>query len=324
VNCGARKPPSRRDPRLGEEDLLRGAELKDVLAVRAGRRPEGVPLARVGQEQMRALETLGIPWSGARGGRAGRGGRSRSARIAASAGQRRSSSACPSDDRPAAGCGGVTKMSGCSAAAAFPYLVRARRCGRRSRGARPRPGIAANGRAIQDGARMDRAIRRRKQPWTNGLPHPGGGPGSPKVSQMLAIAPAMVVEKTRGLYPAPRRSCRRWWRRVRDFDTALRIESRYLAKLASRVAKNLITLFFNRTAIRPAPRAPKTCRNEGEQVASSARHDGPAHRLANMNRACPACEDVTLEKRKRQAYSAKLLEREEGHEPADADQGQAT
>jgi len=33
---------------------------------------------------------------------------------------------------------------------------------------------------------------------------PGGTPSSPSVSQMLSVAPAMVVAKTRGLYPAPK------------------------------------------------------------------------------------------------------------------------
>jgi 3-hydroxyacyl-CoA dehydrogenase/enoyl-CoA hydratase/3-hydroxybutyryl-CoA epimerase len=43
-----------------------------------------------------------------------------------------------------------------------------------------------------------------------------------------------------------------------DFDTALRIESRYLARLAvGQVAKNLISLFFNRTAIKSGASRPK-------------------------------------------------------------------
>ena len=69
----------------------------------------------------------------------------------------------------------------------------------------------------------------------------------------------MLMEKTRGLYPAPEAIMAAAVEGASvDFDTALRIESRYLAKLAvSQVAKNLITLFFNRTAIRSGASRPK-------------------------------------------------------------------
>jgi 3-hydroxyacyl-CoA dehydrogenase/enoyl-CoA hydratase/3-hydroxybutyryl-CoA epimerase len=88
---------------------------------------------------------------------------------------------------------------------------------------------------------------------------PGGGPGNPQVSQMLAIAPAMVIERTRGLYPAPKAIMAAMVEGAYvDVDTALRIESRYLARLAvGQVAKNLISLFFNRTAIKSGASRPK-------------------------------------------------------------------
>jgi len=76
---------------------------------------------------------------------------------------------------------------------------------------------------------------------------------------MLSIAPAMVVEKTRSVYPAPKAILAAMVEGARvDFDTALRIESRYLAKLAvGAVAKNLISLFFNRNAIKSGASRPK-------------------------------------------------------------------
>ena len=88
---------------------------------------------------------------------------------------------------------------------------------------------------------------------------PGGTPASPQIAQMLTIAPAMLIEKTRGLYPAPEAIMAAAVEGASvDFDTALRIESRYIAKLAvGPVAKNLITLFFNRTAIRSGASRPK-------------------------------------------------------------------
>ncbi len=99
-----------------------------------------------------------------------------------------------------------------------------------------------------------------KQPWDeDNYRMPGGTPSSPQISQMLTIAPAMLIEKTRGLYPAPEAVMAAAVEGASvDFDTALRIESRYLVKLAvSQVAKNLITLFFNRTAIRSGASRPK-------------------------------------------------------------------
>ena len=43
-----------------------------------------------------------------------------------------------------------------------------------------------------------------QQPWdVKGYRLPGGSPDSPKIAQMLSIAPAVTAEKTRGLLPAP-------------------------------------------------------------------------------------------------------------------------
>ena len=39
---------------------------------------------------------------------------------------------------------------------------------------------------------------------------PGGTPASPKIAAVLAVAPAMLKQKTRGLYPAPEAVLRRW------------------------------------------------------------------------------------------------------------------
>ncbi|MEO5672749.1 MAG: 3-hydroxyacyl-CoA dehydrogenase family protein, partial [Ramlibacter sp.] len=82
---------------------------------------------------------------------------------------------------------------------------------------------------------------------------PGGTPSNPKVAGMLSVAPAVLRQKTRGLYPAPEYALAAMVEGAQvDFDTALRIESRYLAKLiVSPVAKNMInTFFFNMNAIK--------------------------------------------------------------------------
>ena len=77
---------------------------------------------------------------------------------------------------------------------------------------------------------------------------------------MLAVAPAVLKHKTRGLYPAPEYALAAMVEGAQvDFDTALRIESRYLAKLiVSPVAKNMInTFFFNMNAIKSGQSRPK-------------------------------------------------------------------
>jgi 3-hydroxyacyl-CoA dehydrogenase/enoyl-CoA hydratase/3-hydroxybutyryl-CoA epimerase len=82
---------------------------------------------------------------------------------------------------------------------------------------------------------------------------PGGTPANPKIAGMLSVAPAVLKQKTRGLYPAPEYALAAMVEGAQvDFDTALRIESRYLAKLiVSPVAKNMInTFFFNMNAIK--------------------------------------------------------------------------
>lgn len=100
-----------------------------------------------------------------------------------------------------------------------------------------------------------------QQPWdAKDYRMPGGTPSHPKIAGMLAVAPAALKQKTRGLYPAPEYAlaCMVEGAQV-DFDTALRIESRYLAKLiVSPVAKNMInTFFFNLNAIKAGQSRPK-------------------------------------------------------------------
>jgi len=75
---------------------------------------------------------------------------------------------------------------------------------------------------------------------------PGGTPANPKVAGMLTVAPAMLRQKTRGLYPAPEAALAAMVEGAMvDYETALRIESRYLAQLiVSPVAKNMVNTFF--------------------------------------------------------------------------------
>jgi enoyl-CoA hydratase/carnithine racemase len=84
---------------------------------------------------------------------------------------------------------------------------------------------------------------------------PGGTPANPKVAGMLALAPAMLKQKTQGLYPAPEAilACMVEGLQV-DMPTALRIESRYLAKLMTGInARAMINTFFNLNAVKNDP-----------------------------------------------------------------------
>ena len=88
---------------------------------------------------------------------------------------------------------------------------------------------------------------------------PGGTPASPQVAAALSVAPAMLKQITRGLYPAPEFALAAMAEGAMvDFDTALRIESRYLARLiVGPVAKNMInTFFFDMNAVKSGKSRP--------------------------------------------------------------------
>ncbi len=221
------------------------------------------------------------------------------------------------------GAGGITKTTRLlGLQAAFPYLVEGRTM-------RPQEaaklglvqGIAAS---RDDLFRMARewiaANPSPRQPWDDEkFRMPGGGPSSPAISQMLSVAPAMLVEKTRGLYPAPKAIMAAMVEGAYvDFDTALRIESRYLAKLAiGGVAKNLISLFFNRTAIKSGASV-KGLRPSGHPswkatkvgiLGAGMMGAGIAYANAARGVSC-VLKDVTQEKADAgKDYSAKVLER---------------
>ena len=100
-----------------------------------------------------------------------------------------------------------------------------------------------------------------RHPWDDkNYRMPGGTPGHPKVAGLLAVAPAVLKRKTRGLYPAPECALAAMVEGAQvDFDTALRIESRYLARLlVGPVAKNMInTFFFDLNAVKSGQSRPQ-------------------------------------------------------------------
>jgi 3-hydroxyacyl-CoA dehydrogenase/enoyl-CoA hydratase/3-hydroxybutyryl-CoA epimerase len=98
-------------------------------------------------------------------------------------------------------------------------------------------------------------------PWDQkGYKMPGAGVTHPQIAGALAVAPAAIKKNSRGLYPAPEYALAAMVEGAQvDFDTALRIETRYLAKLVvSPVAHNMInTFFFNLNAIKAGQSRPR-------------------------------------------------------------------
>ena len=99
------------------------------------------------------------------------------------------------------------------------------------------------------------------QPWDrNDYAMPGGTPANPKIAAGLVVAPAMLAQKTRGLYPAAQAILETMVEGAMvDYDTATRIESRKLAKtMVSQTTKNMVTaFFFDMNAIRSGKSRPK-------------------------------------------------------------------
>src|SRR5690554_5253362 len=93
-----------------------------------------------------------------------------------------------------------------------------------------------------------------QQPWDQkGFKFPGGAPRHPAMAQKLAIAPAMLRQKTKGCYPAPERILAAAVEGAQvDFDNGSLIETRYFAELATgQVAKNMTgTFWFQLNAIK--------------------------------------------------------------------------
>ena len=93
-----------------------------------------------------------------------------------------------------------------------------------------------------------------QQPWDQkGFRFPGGAPHHPAMAQKLAIAPAMLKQKTRGCYPAPERILSAAVEGAQvDFDNGSLIETRYFAELViGQVAKNMTgTFWFQLNAIK--------------------------------------------------------------------------
>ncbi|MCG7201446.1 3-hydroxyacyl-CoA dehydrogenase NAD-binding domain-containing protein [Marinobacter pelagius] len=101
----------------------------------------------------------------------------------------------------------------------------------------------------------------KQQPWDQkGFKFPGGAPHHPAMAQKLAIAPAMLKQKTRGCYPAPERILSAAVEGAQvDFDNGSLIETRYFTELVTgQVAKNMTgTFWFQLNAIKAGGSRPE-------------------------------------------------------------------
>ena len=142
-----------------------------------------------------------------------------------------------------------------------------------------------------------------QQPWDRkDYQMPGGSVASPKLAAALAVAPAALTERTRGLYPAAHAILETMVEgSLVDYDTATRIESRKLAKvMVGQTAKNMIkAFFFDMNAVRagrsrPAG-VPRWKPTKVGVLGAGMMGAGIAHAFASRGMAC-VLKDVSIEK----------------------------
>ena len=144
---------------------------------------------------------------------------------------------------------------------------------------------------------------------------PGGTASNPKIAAALSAAPAVIKQKTRGLMPAPEAilACMVEGSIV-DFDTALRIESRYLVKLlvGTNAKAQINTFFFNLNSIKSGQSRPgKAPRFKPTRVGIlGAGMMGAGIAFAQASRGvATVLKDVSLERAEQgKAYSGKITQ----------------
>jgi 3-hydroxyacyl-CoA dehydrogenase/enoyl-CoA hydratase/3-hydroxybutyryl-CoA epimerase len=256
-----------------KKTFFAGADLNELLHIDKDNAIEFYNMVEGLKAQLRAIETLGKPVVAAINGAALGGGWE----IALACHHR----ICIADDRIQLGLPEVTlgllpggggiartvRMLGLEKA--FPLLIE---------GKKLRPSAALKMGLIHDTADSIESMLEKAKAWIKANPKsqqpfdvkgykiPGGNSNNPKTAQMLAIAPSMVTDKTKGCYPAPEAIVAAAVEgALVDFETACTIESRYFTQLAkSQIAKNMIgTFFFQLNDVNAGHSRPKGNRPEG-------------------------------------------------------------
>jgi 3-hydroxyacyl-CoA dehydrogenase/enoyl-CoA hydratase/3-hydroxybutyryl-CoA epimerase len=170
---------------------------------------------------------------------------------------------------------------------------------------------------------------RAQQPWdVRGYKIPGGTPSTPALAQTLPAFPATLRKQLKGApMPAPHHIlCAAVEGTQVDFDTALRIETRYFMDLVtSQVAKNMINAFFfdlqhiNKGGSRPDGYPQRTFRKVGV-LGAGMMGAGIAYSCARagMDVVLKDVDLATAEKGK--AYSTKVLDKAVSRGRSTADQ----
>ena len=247
-----------------------GAELKGVLKLKTEDAAEGFARIEALKKSFRTIETFGRPVVALLNGAALGGGwevaLAAHARVALNdTGDRKIQFGTPEVSLGLIpGATGITKtVRLLGLMAAQPYLLEGRLFG-------PREALELG---LVDGLAADAAGLRAQalawiadhpdatQPWDRkDYKMPGGTPSNPKIAAALVVAPALLAQKTRGLYPAAQAILEAMVEGAMvDYDTATRIESRKLAKtMVSQTTKNMVTaFFFDMNAIKSGKSRPK-------------------------------------------------------------------
>ncbi|MCW2794390.1 MAG: 3-hydroxyacyl-CoA dehydrogenase, partial [Nocardioides sp.] len=157
-----------------------------------------------------------------------------------------------------------------------------------------------------------------QNPWDQpGYKMPGGTPSNPKLAAFLPAFPALLRKQTKGaVYPAPRAIMAAAVEGAQvDFDTASRIESRYLTSLiVNQGSKNMIQAFFfdlqaiNSGSLRPDGIPPYRAVKVGV-LGAGMMGAGIAYSCARAGMEV-VLKDVAVENaEKGKAYSEKLLDK---------------
>jgi 3-hydroxyacyl-CoA dehydrogenase/enoyl-CoA hydratase/3-hydroxybutyryl-CoA epimerase len=299
-----------------------GADLKGVMRLTPADAPRCFAEVEQVKKNFRTLETLGKPVVACLNGSALGGGWE----VALVAHHR-----VAVDDRQAQfgtpevtlglipGASGITKTTRLlGLMGAQPFIVEGK-----TFGAREALELGLIHELVSDAARLrDRALAwiaehpSAQQPWDDkNYKMPGGTPANPKIAAALTVAPAMLRKTTRGLYPAAEAALAVMVEgALVDFDTALRIESRHLAKLATGAnAKAMISaFFFDLNAIKSGQSRPRDVpRSRPAKVGVlGAGMMGAGIAWANASRGiATVLKDVSLAQAEAgRTYSAKLAE----------------
>lgn len=309
--------------RSAKKTFFAGGDLDDLIQARPEDAKEFMAIVELMKKELRYIETLGVPVVAALNGTALGGGWEIAlgchARIALN--DPKSKFGLPEVTLGLLpGGGGIVRMVRLLGLQnAFPFLMEGKQFGvdkAKSLGL-----IHDTADSIEE--LMEKSIAwvkanpKSQQPFdVKGYKIPGGDPKTPAVAQILAIAPAMLRDKTKGCYPAPEAIMAAAVEGAQvDVDTALTIESRYFTYLATgQVAKNMIGTFWHGlNAIKAGASRPKdVAKWQASKVGvlgAGMMGAGIAYSTASKGIAV-VLKDVSVENaEKGKAYSQKLLDK---------------